>query len=398
MNKVPLLHRPCVAVAMSGGVDSSVAAALLAEKGYRVFGVTMKLWCYAGTEASARSCCSLSAIEDAKSVSSALGIPHYVLDFESCFDSEVVSPFCSDYLRGRTPNPCVVCNSRLKFDVLLDRVRAMGADFLATGHYAIVERTGPGAWRLRRAADRGKDQSYVLWGMEKERLPGILFPLGEMTKKEVRAMAGRLGLRSANRPESQDVCFVESGSCGDFVSERLSKKGISISPGQIVDVSGKRLGTHEGLVHFTIGQRHGLGVSSAERMYVVALRPETNTLVVGRRSCLLGRKFECGDVNWITYRKIELPLKALVQVRYTHEPALAVIRAADGTGPSDAVLLSGCQKREACGVTVCFEADQSSITPGQSAVFYLEDEVIGGGVIEKVNCAQEESNPQPSDP
>ncbi|UCF79866.1 MAG: tRNA 2-thiouridine(34) synthase MnmA [Candidatus Eiseniibacteriota bacterium] len=352
---------------MSGGVDSSVAAALLVEEGHRVFGITMKLWCYAEDPSAARACCSLAAVEVARSVAARIGIPHYVVDMEEGFDSHVVRPFCLDYANGRTPNPCVVCNTEIKFKALMDRVFSMGADFLATGHYANLERTAGGAFRLARAADRGKDQSYVLWGIEKSRLPKILFPLGRRKKREVRAIASRLGLASAGRQESQDVCFAEPDSCGDFVVRRLREMNVPVSPGSIVGVDGSKLGTHPGVAHFTIGQRRGLGVSSSARTYVVALRPESNTVVLGPKSHLLAREFLCSNVNWLDDRPRSLPRKALVQIRYTHTPADAVIDEVSGGT-----------------FRVRFADEQSAITPGQSAVFYEGDVVLGGGVIAEV--------------
>jgi tRNA-specific 2-thiouridylase len=429
---------------MSGGVDSSVAAALLVQKGYRVFGVTMKLWCYADTQARAKPCCSQAAIDDAKSVAAKLCIPHYVIDLEECFESQVIRPFCLGYSRGSTPNPCVMCNTRVKFKALMDKTLSMGADFFATGHYAILERNthsdetcGSGSrvrseetgdlerdareivrrddgshvgaqskeedlapdaqneetdgsghscgWRLRRAADRGKDQSYVLWGIERYRLPRILFPLGPITKKEVRSIASRMGLSSSERLESQDVCFVESGSCGEFVAQRLSRMGVTVSPGPITDVSGARLGTHDGLVYFTIGQRRGLGVSSGRRLYVVALEPESHAVVIGEKRHLLARQFICSDVNWLTNLRDEFPLKALVQIRYTHVPAEAEIGEEDEIGSQPETDEGGSEADAShLKVRVTFEKEQSAITPGQSAVFYRGDEVLGGSTIERV--------------
>jgi tRNA-specific 2-thiouridylase len=372
----------------------------------------MKLWCYAETQARAKSCCSLAAIDDAKSVATKLGITHYVVDLEDCFESQVIRPFCLDYSQGRTPNPCVLCNTRVKFSVLMDKVLSMGADFFATGHYAVLERATD-RWRLLRAKDRGKDQSYVLWGIERSRLSRILFPLGRIAKREVRDIASRMGLDSAERLESQDVCFIESGSCGEFVMQRLSQMGVQVFPGPIVDVSGVLLGTHDGLVNFTIGQRRGLGVSSSKRLYVVALEPESNTVVVGGKPHLLAEEFICSDVNWLTDLDDGLPLKALVQIRYTHVPAEAEIGLEGGesrvdgyvkpsgyeagqnelnrneSGRSESNLIGSGQSGSSQGASgqklrVRFEKEQSAITPGQSAVFYRGEELLGGGVIERV--------------
>ncbi|MCX5800319.1 MAG: tRNA 2-thiouridine(34) synthase MnmA [Candidatus Eisenbacteria bacterium] len=395
-------HPARVAVAMSGGVDSSVAAALLVEKGYHVFGVTMKLWCYGEAQANTKPCCSLAAIEDAKSVAARLGISHYVIDLENCFETEVVRPFCLDYSRGRTPNPCVLCNARVKFGGLMDKVLSMGADFLATGHYAILGRSespspdqsrgtsgsdSGGRWRLRRAVDPTKDQSYVLWGIEESRLSRILFPLGELTKRRVRDVASRMELDSAERPESQDVCFVESDSCGEFVARRLSQMGFRVSPGPVTDVSGTQLGTHDGLVHFTIGQRRGLGVSSSERLYVVALKPESHTVVIGEKRHLLAREFVCSDVNWVTELDYRFPLEAFVQIRYTHAAAEAEISVEEKveSGRHVGAIEDGASPHKLkTRLRVRFEKEQSAITPGQSAVFYRGDEVLGGGIIERV--------------
>lgn len=336
-----------------------------------MFGVTMKLWCYADTPAAARSCCSLAAIEDARAAAAKLGIPHYVMEFEDAFERRVVRPFCLEYSKGRTPNPCVMCNTDVKFDVLLEKALALGADFLATGHYAFLEQAsygGPG--RLSRAHDKHKDQSYVLWGIRRERLRKLIFPLGEMSKADVRRIAHSLGLRSADRLESQDVCFIETGECGEFVEKWLSALGTAVGPGPLIDISGKRLGSHRGLVHFTVGQRRGLGVSAAERRYVVELRPESNTVVIGKKHELLAREFTCGRLNWLSDAGGRLPLRGLVQVRYTHPAAWASIEEISSV--------------PAQRLRVMFDTEQSAITPGQSAVFYDGDVVLGGGIVETV--------------
>jgi tRNA-specific 2-thiouridylase len=370
LNKA-LLSSATVAVAMSGGVDSSVAAALLVEKGCRVFGVTARLWRCAETPVHARPCCSPASIDDAGAVAAKLGIPHHVVDLESVFDERVVGPFCLEYSRGRTPNPCVLCNAGVKFDVLLERALSLGADALATGHYARLDRAGGGLVLLRRALDRQKDQSYVLWGIKKERLAQAVFPLGELTKEEVRLTASELGLPSAERLESQDVCFVESKNCGAFVTGRLSQAGVNVCGGQIVDRSGKVVGAHAGLVHFTVGQRRGLGVAQGERRYVVELREDSNTVVIGEKRHLLARGFQCVDMNWLAGTPVRFPVRASVQIRYTHQQAGALLKE---IGPER--------------LAVAFDVEQSAITPGQSAVFYEPDVkgdvVLGGGIIDVV--------------
>jgi tRNA-specific 2-thiouridylase len=293
------------------------------------------------------------------------------MELENEFEENVVRPFCLEYSRGRTPNPCVPCNSTMKFGVLLDKVRSLGADFLATGHYARLERGADGAaTRMRRAADRRKDQSYALWAVPRDRLGTLMFPLGEIVKTDVKRLAGDLGLACAERLESQDVCFVESGDCGDFVVARLSTLGIEVRPGDVVDVSGRALGSHRGLVRFTVGQRRGLGISAAERKYVVELRPESNTVVMGDKRDLLSSEFTCAETNWLGDAGDRLPLRALAQVRYTHQAAPALV---EEIAP-----------RPTQRLRVTFDAEQNAVTPGQSAVFYDGDVVLGGGVIETV--------------
>jgi tRNA-specific 2-thiouridylase len=354
-----------IAVAMSGGVDSAVAALLLARAGHEVFGVTLKLWCYGDGPSGERSCCSLSAIEDARRSCEIAGIRHYVLDFEERFTEAVIDRFVAEYTSGRTPNPCVLCNQHVKIGTLLDKVRAIGADELATGHYARLDRTGAEP-RLRRAIDLEKDQSYMLWSVPRAVLAGTRMPLGEHRKADVRALAREAGLPVAEKRESQDICFVPDGDYAGFLATRIGADAPAFQPGQMLDLSGNRIGTHRGLAHYTVGQRRGLGVSSEGPLYVVGLDPETNTLTVGPRAALLAEGLEAGSVNWIASPHPPSSGRATAKIRYRHAGAPATLRTTDsGT------------------IVARFAEPQPAVTPGQSVVFYEGDVVLGGGVISR---------------
>jgi tRNA-specific 2-thiouridylase len=331
---------------MSGGVDSSVAAALLARSGRRVTGVFMRSGVEAGTERR-KSCCSADDAYDARRVADALGIPFYALNLASEF-GELIEHVVDEYARGRTPNPCVLCNRRLKFGRLFDFAAAVGADAVATGHYARLEH---GA--LRRALDPTKDQSYVLFDLPRERLDRIEFPLGRLTKSEVRRVARDLGLGVSDKPESMDVCFVPDGDLGAFLARRLP-----LRPGPVVTADGTVVGTHAGAARYTIGQRRGLGVALGRPAYVTRVRARTNTVVVGDAEALMARTFRVRRLNWLI--DPPYPSRALVQIRAHQEPRAAVIDAD----------------------RVRFEAPVRAITPGQAAVFYDGDRLLGGGWID----------------
>lgn len=356
------MTRERVLVAMSGGVDSAAAAALLAAAGHEVVGATLKLWCYGGAEASPRSCCSLRDIEDARNAAAALGIPHYVLDEEEDFDREVVRPFVDSYLAGETPNPCVRCNTHLKFGSLLARARRLGFDAVATGHYARLEQneTGP---VLRRAVDTSKDQSYVLWGIPRGDLAATRFPLGAVTKDEARRVARKAGMPVAEKIESQDICFVQGGHYGEFVAARADGAP-QTRPGPIVDTRGNVLGEHGGAVHYTVGQRRGLGIAAAEPLYVIRVDAAANRVVVGGREDLLGESMLVRSVNWISCPPPEGELEVEVKVRYRSRPLPARL-APEPDGR----------------VRVRFREPARAVAPGQSAVFYRGEVVLGGGVI-----------------
>jgi len=346
-----------VLVAMSGGVDSPVAALLLQEAGYEIAGVTMCLG-VRGAEGEHPRCCGPEAVQDARWVCDKLGIRHYVLDYADELEKWVIGPFVREYARGRTPNPCVVCNRYLKFGSLLARAVAFGFDALATGHYAKVEETG-GQYGLLRPRDRRKDQTYFLYHIETDALPRILFPLGPYTKEEVRAIASRAGLPVAAKAESQDICFVTQKTYHDFMKARLGE----IKPGRIVDRSGRCLGEHRGIAFYTVGQRGGLGISHPVPLYVLAIDVAKSEIIVGEKGELLGKELIAGDLNRL---RPDWPEAVQAKIRYRKKESPCRVTFEDGRA------------------RVVFEDDQEAITPGQSIVFYDGDGVLGGGVIEEV--------------
>ncbi|MEE8420980.1 MAG: tRNA 2-thiouridine(34) synthase MnmA [Dehalococcoidales bacterium] len=349
-----------VVIAMSGGVDSSVAAARLKQAGYRVIGVTMQVW-PAGNRFG--GCCGIDAMEDAKRVAYQLDIPHYVMNFRDIFASKVIDDFCQEYRRGRTPNPCIRCNQHIKFDALLEKARGLGADFVATGHYARIEfKESTGRYLLKKGADRNKDQSYFLYTMTQGQLKAILFPVGDLTKQEVRKIAGELGLPVASKPESQEICFIPDNDYTEFIREYIPQAAL---PGPIFDEGGHNLGSHRGIMYYTIGQRKRLGLSAPKPQYVIAIQPEKNAIVVGPRERALGDQLTAAEMNWITDPETVTTLKIKAMIRYRHREAEASVNRLRGDN-----------------YYVKFTEPQMAITPGQAVVFYHEDEVVGGGTIE----------------
>jgi len=351
-----------VAVAMSGGVDSSVAAHLLSRQGISCLGMTMRLWSQDEECTSERSCCGVDAAQDAKRVCARIGIPHYTVDLRREFLRSVVDPFVADYLAGRTPNPCVRCNTVLKWGELWERARAAGATRLATGHYASTLCGEDGNWQLRRGMDPAKDQSYFLWGIPRALLSRTLFPLGDLAKSDTRALAREASLPTAEKTESQDICFVPGGDYRALVHARAGLDEPLLRPGPIVGPGGKDLGTHEGLAHYTIGQRRGVKVAWSEPLYVTGLDAASNTLRLGVASELLVSRLDLAEENWLVDRPEDLSGLA-VQVRY---------RGAAGS----------CRLvRKESGMAVQLDAPVSRPASGQSMVVYLGDRVIGGGVL-----------------
>ncbi|MFZ5591725.1 MAG: tRNA 2-thiouridine(34) synthase MnmA [Bacillota bacterium] len=353
-----------VVVAMSGGVDSSVTAALLLEQGCEVIGVTMQIWDPEVTEVAGQhvGCCSLAAVDDARRVADRLNIPYYVLNFRQLFAEKVIDYFVDEYLRGRTPNPCIACNRYVKFTALLQKALALEADYVATGHYARIVRS-EGRYYLKRAADRQKDQTYVLYNLTQAQLARLLFPLGDYTKPQVRELARRYGLAVAEKPESQEICFIPDNDYPSFIAGRRPE---ARRPGPFLDLQGHRLGTHRGIAFYTIGQRRGLGIATGQRTYVVEIDPQRNAVVLGPPEAIYAPGLWAGDINLIMYDRLTGPLSVQAQIRYNSQPQPATLYP------------------EGESIRVVFDRPQRAITPGQAVVFYDGDLVVGGGTIERV--------------
>ena len=347
---------------MSGGVDSSATAALLQEQGYDVIGITLKLWPQDCVNRAEDKCCGPQAVTDARSVCDRLGIPYYLIDEAAEFQKHVIQYFADEYKAGRTPNPCVMCNQNLKFGRLIDRADQLGADFIATGHFARIEKSADGSrYLLKRGRDARKDQSYFLFSLRQDQLARALFPLGEKTKSDTRAVARHCNLKTADKEESMEICFVPDNNYGGFLQQaNLVQK----HRGEIVDVAGKILGHHEGIEFYTIGQRRGLGITTPEPVYVVELDPENNRVVVGSDSVLDRDEFTATNCNWIPFDQLTEPIEVTAKIRYNHPGAPATITPS-GNG----------------SVKVKLHTLQRAITPGQAAVFYQDDVVVGGGWI-----------------
>src|SRR5215467_444083 len=363
-----------IAVAMSGGVDSSTVAAMLRAEGHKVVGLTMQLWNQrrlsgrAGMpEAVHGRCCSLDDVYDARRVAETIGIPYYVVNHEDRFERDVVRPFVEEYLSGRTPIPCSLCNNHLKFDQLLTVAQQIGADAVATGHYARVEFDEErGRWLLKRPTDRSKDQTYFLFGLTQEQLSRTRFPLGGMTKPEVRELARKHGLALAEKPDSQEICFVPGGDYKNFLDAYLAEQGDSLpdTAGQLVRSDGRVIGEHRGIHNFTVGQRKGLGLATGSPLYVLEIKGDTRQVIVGEQENLYSRTLRARRINLISVEEIGEPKRVRVKIRHRHEPQAATI-----------------EKISSDEILVTFDEPQRAITPGQAAVFYDGEVVVGGGWI-----------------
>lgn len=350
------MEKKTVVVGMSGGVDSSVAAYLLKEKGYNVIGVTMQIW-----QEEESGCCGLSAIEDARRVAHDLDIPYYVMNFRSEFKEKVVDYFVDEYLNGRTPNPCIACNRYVKWESLLKRSRDIGADYIATGHYARIDKLENGRYSLKRSATFAKDQTYALYNLTQDQLKHTLMPVGEYTKEEIRQIADKIQLRVANKPDSQDICFVPDGDYAGFIEKTLDTE---LPMGNFVTTDGKVLGPHKGITHYTVGQRKGLGLALGYPAFVVEIRPETNEVVIGTHEDSLSNYVRANRLNFMSIEDLEGELRVWAKIRYNHKGAWCTIKK---TGDDE--------------VLCTFEEQQRAITPGQAVVFYDGDYVLGGGTI-----------------
>ncbi len=354
-----------VVVAMSGGVDSSVAAALLKEEGYNLIGITMKTWGFDDFPVKDSGCCSLEAIYNARNVATNLGIPHYTFDFTERFNETVIENFISEYMQGQTPNPCVLCNKTIKWGVLLDRAKELGADFISTGHYARINSMN-GRYFVSNSQDSRKDQTYALWRVSQEALSKTLFPLGEYTKPQIREMAASMGLKTANEPDSQEICFVPNNDYRELLEIRNPGIKEKLENGEII-YKDKKVGEHKGFPYYTIGQRKGLNLALGKPVYVSRIDAVNNRVYIDDEQGLYKKGFIAREVNLMKYSAVNEPVNANVKIRYKDSGSPAMIEQIDEST-----------------VKVVFDEPKKSITPGQSAVFYENDDVIGGGVIREI--------------
>lgn len=353
-----------VVVGMSGGVDSSVAAYLLKEQGYDVIGVTMQIWQdeEQGAQEENGGCCGLSAVDDARRVAAALEIPYYVMNFKKEFKENVIDYFVEEYQNGRTPNPCIACNRYVKWESLLQRSLSIGAEYIATGHYARVVQLENGRYTLRRSATLAKDQTYALYNLTQEQLKRTLMPVGKYTKDEVRAIAEKINLRIANKPDSQDICFVPDGDYAAYIEEEA---GVKVPEGNFVLTDGTVLGRHKGITHYTVGQRKGLGLALGYPAFVLEIRPETNEVVIGTKEESMTTQLRARNLNFMAVEDLTEPLHVFTKIRYNHKGAWCTI---EKTGEDE--------------VLCTFDEPQRAVTPGQAVVFYDGEYVLGGGTIQ----------------